>query len=155
MKKESMFSLYDGSTIYRIVDEDSGEISEFVSSEHVFYNPISHTEQAGYKPPKSQVMDFLNAGERLLAAERRGYYDTDVLSEDVDFIDLQLPKYRSSDYDLIDAHKALRNFNKKLDEYKLLVQQRHLDKLKSDQDKIAKYEHWLKTQANTSDSVDK
>ena len=44
----------------------------------VGYKNYSVTEQAGYKPPRIQVLDFMIAGERLISAQKAAYYQSAV-----------------------------------------------------------------------------
>lgn len=96
----------------------------------VFDNPVgvgylhfSVTEQAGYKPPKLQVLDFMIAGERLVASQKALYYQSSIeplFDEEGNAILPRLLKTR----DPYIAKKDMDYFNSKLDEYKILYNTR-------------------------------
>lgn len=121
---KNMFSINRFSDVEVVYSDDKGEL--FSSPSLVNYNPTSLTEQAGYKPPRIQVLDFLMAGERLIASQKASYYQSDIeplYSKDGDVL---LPSLLRS-YNPLEAKKNIDHFNSKLDEYKNMVASRKLE----------------------------
>lgn len=126
----------------------------------VFDNPVgvgylnfSVTEQAGYKPAKLQVLDFMLAGERLVASQKALYYQTSIeplFDEEGNAILPRLLKTR----DPYTAKKDMDFFNSKLNEYKQLFNNRKQEEFSrrvAEHDKYKKFydENYKK---NTSES---
>lgn len=120
MKRLNMFKSTRFSDVPVYVDAQ-GEV--FDSPEKVGYLNYSLTEQAGYKPPRLQVLDFLTAGERLVSSVREKYYQSDLEPVFDDSGDIVLPKLSRS-YDPLTAKRSLDDFNEKLSTYKELVYKR-------------------------------
>lgn len=127
----------------------------------VFENPVgvgylnfSITEQAGYKPPKLQVLDFMIAGERLVASQKALYYQSSIeplFDENGDAVLPRLLKTR----DPYTAKKDMDYFNSKLDEYKSLYNIRKQDEFSrriAEHDKYKKFyeENYKKDSFNNS-----
>lgn len=119
MKTMFTFSRFNCSSVYSNVD--TGEL--FDSPELVNYDNFSLTEQAGYKPPRLQVLDFLIAGERLITSQQALYYQSDIeplFDEDGEPI---LPRLLTT-RDPYVAKKDIDYFSSKLNEYKELFYNR-------------------------------
>lgn len=127
---------------YIKTDLTTGEVEESNDIETLYYNPVSVCERSAYKPPRSQVLDFLNAGERLLASRKEMYFQSQIDKPDVNG-DLQLPLTRSkTDYDMLDAYRDLKSYNNKLKEYERLVNERKMKKAEEDKKLFEEFQKW-------------
>lgn len=121
-----------------------GEVETSDSIELLYYNPVSVCERSNYKPPRSQVLDFLNAGERLVASRKEVYFQSQIDKPDENG-DLPLPLTRSkTDYDMLDAYRDLKSYNAKLKEYERLVNERKTKQKEEDDKKFQEFLEWKK-----------
>lgn len=119
-----------------------GEVETSNDIESLYYNPVSVCERSAYKPPRSQVLDFLNAGERLIASRKELYFQSQIDRPDENG-DLQLPLTRSkTDYDMLDAYRDLKSYNAKLKEYERLVNERKIKKAEEDKKMFNEFQEW-------------
>lgn len=123
----------------------------------VGYKNYSVTEQAGYKPPRIQVLDFMIAGERLVSAQKAAYYQSAVEPLFDSNGDVLLPSLLKS-RDPYLAKKDMDYFNSKLDEYKDLFNKRKQDEFmrnQAEQDKYKKFyeDNYSKFTPNSSQNV--
>lgn len=119
-----------------------GEVETSNDIELLYYNPVSVCERSAYKPPRSQVLDFLNAGERLIASRKELYFQSQIDKPD-ESGDLPLPLTRSkTDYDMLDAYRDLRSYNAKLKEYERLVNERKTKKAEEDKKVFEEFQKW-------------
>lgn len=136
---------------YTYTDEDTGEVSESHSIHLLHYDPISLTERSGYKAPLAQVLDFLNAGERLLASRKELYFQSMVDKPD-EKGDLSLPVTRRQGYDLIDAFNDMKSINAKYVEYERLINERKAKQKEEDDKKYQEFLSWKKENISKSSS---
>lgn len=138
-------------SIFRIIRDNAKSVyvdsngQVFDSPELVNYSPVSFTEAAGYKPPRLQVLDFLIAGERLVAAQKQKYYQSDfeeVFDENGDIV---MPKIARS-YNAFEAKQVLDEFNIKFKQYKELSDKRLLDEYNSKLAELNSYHESIKNQ---------
>lgn len=123
----------------------------------VGYKNYSVTEQAGYKPPRIQVLDFMIAGERLISAQKAAYYQSAVeplFDSDGNVLLPSLLKSR----DPYVAKKDMDYFNSRLDEYKNLFNKRKQEEFqrnKAEQDKYKRFydENYKKNSSNSSQNT--
>lgn len=123
----------------------------------VGYKNYSVTEQAGYKPPRIQVLDFMIAGERLISAQKAAYYQSAVeplFDSDGNVLLPSLLKSR----DPYVAKKDMDYFNSRLDEYKNLFNKRKQEEFqrnKAEQDKYKRFydENYNKNSSNSSQNT--
>lgn len=123
----------------------------------VGYKNYSVTEQAGYKPPRIQVLDFMIAGERLVSAQKAAYYQSAVEPLFDSNGDVLLPSLLKS-RDPYLAKKDMDYFNSRLDEYKDLFNKRKQDEFRrnqADQDKYKKFyeDNYSKFTSNSSQNA--
>lgn len=105
-------------------NSDTGESGDFPES--VGYCAFSITEQAGYKPPRLQVLDFLIAGERNVAASQALYYQSDIEPLFDNEGNPVLPRLLTT-RDPLTAKRDIDFFAAKLDEYKSAFYKRKQD----------------------------
>lgn len=117
MKRRTIFksTRFDDVPVYI---DSKGEL--FDNPDKVDYLDYTLTEQAGYKPPRLQVLDFLTAGERLISSVKEKYYQSDMEPVFDSNGDIVMPKLSRS-YDPLTAKRNLDDFNDKLSKYKELV----------------------------------
>lgn len=112
--------------------------------EIAFYSPDIVVERAGYKPVRLQVIDFLSAGERLVASRNERYYQSQV--DKVENNDLPLPETRRAGFDLNDAYRANKEYNAKLSELNQLIERRKAEKKLQFEKDFADFQEWKKSQ---------
>lgn len=126
---------------YSYIDENTGETFESNNIEDLYYNPVSLTERSAYKAPLAQVLDFINAGERLLASRKELYFQSMVEKPDSNG-DLPLPNTRVQGYDLIDAFNDMKSINAKYKEYEKLINERKAKQKEEDDKKYQEFLAW-------------
>lgn len=134
---------------YSYIDSETGELFESDSIHLLYYDPVSLTERSGYKAPLAQVLDFLNAGERLLASRKELYFQSMVEQPD-DNGNLDLPVTRRQGYDLIDAFNDMKSINAKYVEYERLVNERKAKQKEEDDKKYQEFLEWKKENMSKS-----
>lgn len=103
---------------------DTGVCGDFPAS--VSYDAFSITEQAGYKPPRLQILDFLIAGERNIASNQALYYQSEIEPLfDADGNPV-LPRLLTT-RDPLTAKRDIDLFTSKLEEYKTSFYKRKQD----------------------------
>ncbi len=133
---------------YSYTSED-GEVFESNSIEQLYYDPVSLTERSGYKAPLAQVLDFINAGERLLASRKELYFQS-MVDKPSDDGDLPLPSTRRQGYDLIDAFNEMKGINAKYVEYERLLNERKAKQAEEDKIKMQEFEEWKRQNMSKS-----
>lgn len=134
---------------YTKIDYDTGEVFQSDSVHLLHYDPVSLTERSGYKAPLAQVLDFLNAGERLLANRKELYFQSMVDKLDTNG-DLPLPSTRRQGYDLIDAFNDMKSINAKYVEYERLLNERKAKQKEEDDKKYQEFLEWKKQNMSKS-----
>ena len=138
-------------SIFRIIRDNAKSVYFdengvcFDTPNSVGYNPVSFTEVAGYKPPRLQVLDFLIAGERLVASQKQKYYQSDFEEVFDDNGNIVMPKIARS-YDALEAKQVLDEFNIKFKEYKELSDKRLIDEYNSRLAELKSYQDSIKNQ---------
>lgn len=93
--------------------------------EKKFFDPVSRTEKVGYIPVKEQIINFLIAGEKMIASRREMYFQSDIEKPTADG-DLPLPITRQSGFSITDAYRAYKSYNNKRLEHNRLINERRL-----------------------------
>lgn len=137
--------------IYSYTNSDTGEVFESNSIHLLYYDPVSLTERSGYKAPLAQVLDFLNAGERLLASRKELYFQS-MVEKPSENGDLALPSTRRQGYDLIDAFNDMKSINAKYVEYERLLNERKAKQKEEDDKKFQEFLEWKKQNMSKSSS---
>lgn len=136
-------------SIFRIIRDNAKSVyidgagQIFDSPELVNYNPVSFTEVAGYKPPRLQVLDFLIAGERLVASQKQKYYQSDFEEVFDEKGDIVMPKIARS-YDSLEAKQLLDEFNIRFKQYKELSDKRLIDEYNTKLAELKSYQESIK-----------
>lgn len=127
---------------------NSSEDSYYNNPEVAFYDPTVKVERAGYKPVRLQVLDFLNAGERLLSSRRAVYYQSQV--DKLENNDLPLPETRQkTDFDLNDAYRLSRKYNEKLKELNEQIENRKEQKRLENESLFKEFSEWKKSKESS------
>lgn len=134
---------------YSYTDEKTGEVFESNSIHLLYYDPVSLTERSGYKAPLAQVLDFINAGERLLASRKELYFQS-MVDKVTENGDLDLPTTRRQGYDLIDAFNDMKSINAKYKEYERLLNERKAKQKEEDDKKFQEFLEWKKLNMSKS-----
>ena len=116
----------------------------YSNPETAHYSSEIVVERAGYKPVRLQVIDFLSAGERLLASRNEKYYQSQI--DKLENNDLPLPETRRSGFDLNDAYRANKAYNAKLSELNQLIEKRKAEKKLQLEKDFADFHEWKKSQ---------
>lgn len=136
---------------YSEVNADTGQIFQSNSVHLLHYDPVSKTERSGYKAPLAQVLDFVNAGERLLASRKELYFQSMIEKPDENG-DLSLPKTRVQGYDLINAFNDMKSINAKYKEYERLINERKAKQKEEDDKKYQEFLAWKSENMRKSSS---
>ena len=120
----------------------------YTNPEVAFFSSEIMVERAGYKPVRLQVIDFLSAGERLIASRNERYYQSQV--DKLENNDLPLPETRKAGFDLNDAYRANKAYNEKLSNLNKLIEERKEMKRLQQEKEFADFQEWKKSQTVTA-----
>lgn len=124
---------------YYNIEEDK----YYNNPEVAFYDSTVVVERAGYKPVRLQVLDFLNAGERLLANRREVHYQSEI--DKLENNDLPLPVTRlKTDFDLNDAYRLSKQYNEKLKDLNKAIENRKEQQRLENESLFKEFSEWKK-----------
>ena len=141
LRKDKNIRTFFGNTLNDFYEKDG----EFYSNpETAHYSSKVLVERAGYKPVRLQVIDFLSAGERLVSSRHEKYYQSQV--DKLENNDLPLPQTRKAGFDLNDAYRANKEYNKRLSDLNRLIEERKERKRLQFEKDFADFQEWKKSQ---------
>lgn len=141
MNKYRTFYNSNKETVY--IKRFSGECSH--NPECLCYNPVSEVQEAGYVPPRVQVLNFLNAGERMMNYRRSLDLGIDPREEMALF---------DRNNDILDGYRMKKNFTEKLRAYEKAVKQRQ-DLENEEKEKLwQQYKSTLNVDTNTNSNAE-